>query len=475
MSSARPIVVASNRGPVTFTEGGERRGVGGLVTAVGGALGGRDATWIAAARTAEDRERAGERLDLAWGSERLHVRFVDIDAATFAAYYDGFSNRVIWFVNHYLWDAATAPDFEVEHGAHWVAFGAAAERFADAIADESVEGSLALPQDYHLALVPALLRERLPDLPVGMFWHTPFCQPDQFGLLPDAWASALLEGMLGADLIGFHASRWADNFMACCATVLGTSARGHTLHHRGHTTRVGVYPLGVDVEGLAAQAAKPGVEEQLAMLNAQVGDRVMLLRVDRTEMTKNILRGLLAYEHLLEARADLREQVVHMVMLSPSRSGIAEYEAYIQDCRARAATINDRFGTDGWTPVLFEVRNEFERTLAAYRRYDVLLVNPVYDGMNLIAREGPLLNERNGVLVLSRNAGAAAELGDAAIMVNPFDIEGTARALAQALDMDRGARETHAAAVRAAAAGTPPARWLQAQIRDLERAAQARR
>lgn len=471
------MVVASNRGPVTYARDAEgeiveRRGVGGLVTAVGGAIRGREATWVAAAITDEDRARAATlpRFALDWEGSRLNVRLVDIEPATYDAYYNELSNRVLWFLHHYLWTASETPEFGEGDAATWQAYGAANALFARAVAEDAASDAVALTQDYHLSLLPGMLRETRPDLRIAHFLHIPFCQPDQYALLPDAWGRAILEGLLAADVIGFHSERWARNFLACCTAVLGARVRGRTVTHGERTSRVGVYPIGVSADLTAAEVAQPAVKEARARLDDMVGDRALILRVDRTELSKNILRGFIAYEQLLRARPDLHGRIVHLARLTPSRRDVPEYERYLGLCTGRAARINERYATDGWQPLILEIEDDFARTLAAYQRYDVLVVNPVYDGMNLVAREGPVVNERDGVLILSRNAGAWAELAPAALTVNPFDTGETARALETALDMAPEARTERATRLRPLAYGTPPERWLEHQIRDLQRA-----
>lgn len=477
-----PIVIASNRGPVAFvrTEDGsvvQRRGVGGLVTAVGGAVRGRNATWVAAAITAEDRARAGAGkgafdVDLRPGAtdpSSVHVRLALLDQARYDLYYNELSNRVLWFLHHDLWETPRLPTFGHGDADAWEAYREVNARFAELLAEHGDDGGAALPQDYHLSLVPAELRARRPDMPIALFWHIPFSAPDTYRVLPDEWGSALLEGMLAADVIGFQTDRWAGNFMACCREVLGARTRGRTVTVGERSTRIGVFPIGVDAGQLLEEAARPEVARAAASIEQLVGDRTMILRVDRTELSKNILRGFLAYETVLERRPDLHERVIHVAMLTPSRRGVPEYQEYMQACKARAARINERFGTASWQPLVLEIEDDFARTLAGYQRYDVLVVNPVFDGMNLVAREGPLLNEHDGVLVLSRNAGAAAELGPGSLIVNPFDPVGTARALEQAVDMAAGERRELAGRLKPLARGTPPERWLRAQLKELSR------
>jgi len=469
-----PIVVASNRGPVAFHREPDgtieqRRGVGGLVTAVGGALRGREAAWVASAITEEDREQAARGpfvYDV--GGTTVRVRLAALDEKLYDAYYNEFSNRILWFLHHYLWDTPRAPEPGPAEGEAWEAYETVNDRFAELIANEAPEGATALPQDYHLSLVPGVLREHRPDLRIGTFWHIPFCQVDQYRVLPDEWGAALLRGMLCADAIGFQTQRWADNFMACCRDVLGATVKGRYVSAGDRSARVGVYPVGVDVDLLRMQAAKPEVAEAAKRIDELVGDRTLLLRVDRTEPSKNILRGFIAYERLLERRPDLHRKVVQLALLTPSRRAIPEYAEYMRACLARAEQINERFSAPDWQPLIVDESDDYPATLAAYRRYDMLVVNPVFDGMNLVAREGPVLNERDGVLVLSRNAGAAAELHPA-LLVNPFDADGTADAMARALGLSDGERRARAIELKELAPGVPPDDWLGRQIKDVQR------
>lgn len=468
----RSLVIASNRGPVGFVREpdgtiAERRGVGGLVTAVGDAVRGRDdTTWIAAPITDVDRELIGAPAPLALpGGGTVNVRFAPIEPELYDAYYNEFSNRILWFLHHHLWNVARPPEFGPADVEKWESYREVNRRFAGAIVEASAEGACALPQDYHLSLVPGLVRAARADLRMAMFWHIPFCAPEQLAVIGE-WARPLLEGMLGADVLGFHTEWWAANFAACCAAVLGAQTSERSVAYAGRTTHLGVYPIGVDVPGLRTASERDAVARARDDIERIVGDRLLLLRVDRTELSKNILRGLVSYGAMLSRRPDLHERVTHVVLLTPSRGDVPEYQEYTRACVIRAETINKRFATRTWQPVHLEIDDDFSRTLAAYKRYDVLLVNPVYDGMNLVAREGPVLNERNGVLVLSANAGAAAELGDAALIVNPYDARDTAAAIERALDMDPSERAKRAAALRERAPGLSPRAWLDRQIDD---------
>ena len=309
-------------------------------------------------------------------------------------------------------------------------------------------------QDYHLTLVPRMLADRRPDVAIGYFCHTPWAPPDYFAILPDDVGREVLDGILGADHAGFHTQRWADAFLDCCEAVLGAEVdrAGRTVRHRGHTTTVGVHPLGVDAAELRERAAAADVQAHVTALASAAGGRKLIVRIDRTELSKNIVRGLAAYRELLVTQPEWRGQVTHLAFAYPSRHDLPEYREYTASVQRLARQITDEFGTEDWDPLVLQVNDDYARSLAAYRLADVLLVNPIRDGMNLVAKEGPLLSERGCALVLSREAGAVAELGEDALVVNPFDVTETAKALHEALSMPDAERRRRAALLAEAAA-----------------------
>ncbi|MCL2733714.1 MAG: trehalose-6-phosphate synthase, partial [Actinomycetia bacterium] len=347
----------------------------------------------------------------------------------------------------------------------WASYEAYNRAFAKALAQEAADGAAVLVQDYHLALAPRMLRDLRPDLRIGHFSHTPWAPPDYFRLLPDDIAAQLLGGILGADRAGFLTRRWADAFTDCCHAVLGPGIPSGT--------RIGVHGLGADGEFLRERAHRPDVEERLAGLREQIGSapdgtpRRTIVRVDRTELSKNIVRGLLAYEELLRSRPEWRERVVHIAFAYPSRQDLAVYRSYTAEVQRVADEINSRYETPGWTPVELHVKDDFARSLAAYRLADVALVNPIRDGMNLVAKEVPVVSDEGCVLVLSREAGAHEELGEDAVTVNPYDIGGTATALHEALSMPASERAERTKALAARATALPPARWFLDQLAAL--------
>ncbi len=474
-----PLLVASNRGPLSFSELDDgslqaSRGGGGLVSGLSG-LASDDVAWVCAALSDGDRSAARKAPD-GWLDRDGHdtggtaVRMLDIDPATFHRAYNSVANSTLWFVHHLLYAMPTAPAFDAGFGREWASYETYNRAFAEALASEAAEGAKVLVQDYHLTLLPRLLRALRPDLRIAHFSHTPWAPVDYFRVLPAAVARDTLLGMLGADHAGFHSRRWAAAFAACCVDVLGAEAdaEGTSVTHEGRTTRLGVHPLGVDAEALRERATAHDVESRLAALRDKLGDRKAIVRVDRTELSKNIARGLLAYRELLRRYPRWRGRVTHLASAYPSRHDLPEYREYTAHVQRLAAEIEDEFGTEDWRPIVLDVTDDYARSLALYRVGDVLLVNPVRDGMNLVAKEVPLLSENGCVVVLSTEAGAADEFGEDALLVNPFDVSGTADALDRALSMDPGERSARTARLAEVSTRLPPSRWLADQVSALD-------
>jgi trehalose 6-phosphate synthase len=476
------VLVASNRGPISFTRGEDgqlsaRRGGGGMVSGLLTVAGQADLLWVCAALSDADRAAAraapGGMLDLDGqaGSARSAVRMLDIAPQTFAGAYNGVANSTLWFVHHMLYDLPSQPCFGTQFWRDWESFREYNATFAAALAAAADSGGepRALVQDYHLALAPRMLAEQRPGLPIAHFSHTPWAPPEYFRVLPDAVGREVLEGILGADHAGFLCQRWADAFTDCCEAVLGADVdRGRgQITYCGHVTGIGVHPLGVDADELRGRAAEPDVASRVADLTELAGGRTLIVRIDRTELSKNIVRGLAAYRELLASRPQWRGRVMHLAFAYPSRTDVREYREYAAAVQTLAAQINDEFATSDWTPLVVRADDDYARSLAAYRVADVLLVNPIRDGMNLVAKEGPIVSDQGCALVLSREAGAAAELGDAALLINPFDVTATADALHAALSMDEQERASRCARLARAGAAVPPARWLADQLAAL--------
>jgi trehalose 6-phosphate synthase len=457
MSAAgdRPVVIASNRGPLSYRiEGGEpvgRRGGGGLVSGLAPLVEDGRATWIAAALS--DADRAAVRAGIT-SADGLSAHLLELDPEDHRLAYDLISNETLWFVHHGLFDLTRSPAYDATWWDAWAAYRRVNERFAAAVVELSPTGAVVLVQDYHLTLLAPTVRAARPDLSLVHFHHTPFAGPDGIRVLPPAARAEMLGSLAAHDACGFHTTQWSSNFrdvLAHWPTGVGA-------------TNVFAASLSSDADALRRTAASPACDSALSALDELAGDRQLIVRVDRMELSKNIVRGFDAFDLLLADRPDLRGRVTFLACCYPSREGVAAYALYRDEVEAAAARVNERWGDAEWQPVHLATDDDFPRSVAALRRYDVLLVNPVRDGLNLVAKEGPLVNERHGQLVLSTEAGAYDELADAVDGIHPFDLTATAAALAAALDRGAVDRRERAAALAALVERRTPADWLADQL-----------
>ncbi|MFE6619232.1 trehalose-6-phosphate synthase [Streptomyces sp. NPDC057740] len=480
---AAKVLVASNRGPVSYEVQGDgslrsKRGGGGVVSGLSAIGPDAGALWVCSALSDGDREAVRRGV----GEEG--VRMLPIPADVHADAYNGIANSVLWFVHHMLYQTPLEPVFDAEFRRQWAAYETYNRAFAEELARQAAPGAAVLVQDYHLCLVPGMLRELRPDVRIGHFSHTPWAPAEYFRMLPDDIRSQLVWGMLGADRLAFLTWRWASGFMACANEIDAERIQVYSPvpsgpKHIEHTptgapplstTWIGVHGLGADAEFLRERSRRPDVEERMTALRHEIGTapdgsaRRTIVRVDRTELSKNIVRGLLSYRQLLDDHPEWRERVVHVAFAYPSRQDLAVYRDYTAEVQRLADEINSAYGTPTWTPVVLHVKDDFARSLAAYRLADVALVNPVRDGMNLVAKEVPVVSDEGCALVLSREAGAYEELRDDAITVNPYDVIDTARALHEALSMRPEERAERSKRLAAAATALPPARWFLDQL-----------
>jgi trehalose 6-phosphate synthase len=462
----KDVVVVSNRGPLSFRLDDDDRPApagtaGGLAGTLRPLLVGTGATWVAASMSEADRLAAAEGL---MAEDGFRIVTVEPDADVYRMAYDVVSNAALWFCHHHLYDLPRRPRFDRHWLEAWDAYRHFNRLFAEAVAAEAADGASVLVQDYHLSLVGSALAKTRPDLRTVHFSHTPFADPSFLRTLPAAAAGELLAGMAGFGACGFHTARWESAFRAAYADPELAGAAGVA-----GPPGTFVSPLGPDPGAVVAEAGSEAVAEAGTELDRLVGGRKLVVRVDRVELSKNILRGFWAFEELLETRPRWRGEIVFLALTYPSRQGLAEYLAYRAEIEHAAARINEVWATPDWTPILLDVADDRDRSVAALARYDVLLVNPVRDGLNLVAKEGPLVNSADGVLVLSREAGAWDELHEAAVGINPFDVTETASALDLALGMDGGERSSRAAALRSEVLGRTAADWFADQLAAADR------
>ena len=464
------LLVCSNRGPFTFSGDASapvaKRGGGGLIGSVGPVVAATGATWVAAAMSETDR-RVARLHPEGQPQDGFTLRFLDIDERGYHLYYDVMANEVLWFLFHYLFDVPHSPTFDGAFDDAWTAYRTVNEGFAEVAADANAD--VVLFEDYHLLLAGNALRRRSKrKRPIVYFHHTPWCEPGYLAFLPDAVVDEVMTSMLAYDVVGFHSRRWADAFLRCCdRLVRGAVVHDDEVRCGKRTTRVIVAPVPVDAPRLKQQAKAVDVDAWIESHDAMRAGRKLLLRVDRIDLSKNPLRGFLAFEQLLERRPELVNEVVFLALLYPSRLTVERYQNYYAECLGVVRRVNEKWEKKvdadvGPIHLLFE--DDFERSLGAMRIYDVLLVNPVFDGLNLVCKEGPVLNERDGSLILSRNAGAFEEMSGGAIDLNPFDVTATTDALERAIEMPGAERAKRAKKLEKLATASTPADWLATQL-----------
>lgn len=447
------MVIASNRGPVSFTSAdGElegRRGGGGLVSGLAPVVESGRATWIAAALSEADRLASPEGVAEVDG---LRARLLHLDRRDQELYYDVISNSTLWFCHHGLFDQTREPAYDDEWWEAWDAYRRVNHRFATAVVEHAPQDATVLVQDYHLTLVAPAVRAERGDLRLVHFHHTPFAGPDAAGVLPPAALTEMLAGLDGHHACGFHTEHWASNY---ASTQLRAGGRETAPFHS---------TLNSDRAELEQVSRSASCDAALVEIDELVGDRLVVARVDRMEPAKNILRGLAAWDLLLSRRPELRERAVFVASCYPSRLGVPAYRRHRDEVVAEVARINERWGTPDRQAVLLLTEDDYVRSVALLRRYDVLLVNSIRDGLNLVAKEGPMVNERHGQLVLSTEAGASSELGSAADLIHPFDLEATASAIEAGLLRSPDERREVSAALRDLAVARTPADWLTDQL-----------
>jgi trehalose 6-phosphate synthase len=477
-----PLVLVSNRGPVTFHAGGEvQRGTGGLVTALTGLASHREAIWIASAMNEFDAEVSSSNGGQSFpvrspaGGE-FQVRLVVSDPEAYDRFYNVFANPMLWFIQHYLWDLSNAPDIRREEiEAFEFGYNVVNDDLAQAVVEEleGVSEPVVMVHDYHLYTLPDLVRKARPDVFLHHFIHIPWTQSDAWRVLPSRIREEIFTGLLANDIIGFHTRSYRRNFLQCCRDLMDLEVdfdRGLVLFGEREVW-VRAYPLPIDHRATRVLAQSERVGEFEDELLRRRRD-FLILRVDRADLSKNVLRGFSAFDLFLDQHPEFSERVTFIAQLMPSRTDVPEYAEYLERIEALVAVVNHRHGTTDWMPIQLKLRDDLEEAMAAYKHYDVLLVNAMFDGMNLVAKEGPLVNEREGVSILSENTGAHEELGEFALSVNPFDIQELANSIYAALTMPTSERRRRAEGLVEIVASRDPGDWIDEQLADIRAKAQ---
>jgi trehalose 6-phosphate synthase len=382
---------------------------------------------------------------------------------------------MLWFIQHYLWDQSNAPDIrQHEVDAFELGYNVVNQDLARAVLEE-IEGReepVVMVHDYQLYTLPAMVRDERPDVFLHHFVHIPWTQPDAWRVLPAGIREAIYRGLLANDIVGFHTRSYRRNFLQCCRDLMDLDVdleRG-VVHFEGRDVWVRAYPLPIDWRATQAVAGRDRVREFEDRLLERRRE-FSILRVDRADLSKNVLRGFTGFDIFLEQHPEFHERITFTAQLMPSRTDVPEYAEYLERIEALVAVVNHRHGTPDWMPISLKLRDDLDEAVASYKHYDVMMVNAMFDGMNLVAKEGPLVNERDGVSILSENTGAHEELGACALSVNPFDVQELADSIYAALTMSRDERARRAAQLKEIVTSRDPGDWIDEQVEDIRRKA----
>ena len=481
--NADRLIIATNRGPVEYYltrdhQLKNRRGAGGVVTALTSTVSQMESTWVALAMTEGDREALKNAHDGILESPipdiNVHLRYVPVPRAVYHRHYDIMSNRVLWFTQHYLLgQEASLPagdrlQYAWDHGYYTVNEAIAGAVCAEI--DREPSNALIMLHDYHLYLASSMIRQSHPDVTIQQFIHIPWPEIRYWlSSLPTTITHAIFEGLLGNDILGFQTRRDAQNFLDGVQSLLDdaeVNMEQREIIWKDHHTFVRDYPISISVADerkLVQSSAGRRAAQQIKPLLAEH----TIMRVDRIEPTKNIVNGFHSYNTMLDQHPELHGQVTFLAFLVPSRQSLPLYKKYQEDTLAIIEEINKKYGTSEWTPVHAFVQNDRLAALSSLQFYDVLLVNYLIDGMNLVAKEGPVVNAKDGVLILSRTSGAFQQLESASIPVSPNDIQETADAFYTALTLPQGERQELAQAARENVERENLRTWMTQQIDDV--------
>lgn len=478
----KEIIVASNRGPVVFKKDKKGqieliRGAGGIVGSMIPFLERTHGKWISSAIGEYDHHMNTEyhsKVPIPLENPEYYVEFIKSDENIYNGFNGKFANPLLWFIHHSMWNPPYSPCADEELHQAWESYKHVNSLFAEAIGQDVYDSDktpIVMLQDYHLYLTPKIIRKQHPNVLMSQFVHIPFPPPEIFQQLPNHMQIEILDSILTNDVLGFHIQRYTNNFFQTIKLILPNASVDEInsdILYNGHVCHVRTYPISVDTKTLQIQAQNPKVIAKDAEVDDIVGDCKLIYRTDRADLSKNIIRGFQAYDIFLEKYPEWREKVKFVATLMPSRQDIKIYREYTDNIKNIVKEINEKYETPNWQPIKYICRGDYDLVIALLKRYDVLMVNPILDGMNIVAKEGSVVNENNGVLVLSTGAGCYEELKDGAICINPFDLRQTAESLDMALMIDERTKTQMLAKNRDVIKSNDLNKWVSDQLNDIE-------
>ena len=480
--SQRSLILVSNRGPVEYqmTPAGRpeaRRGSSSAVTALSSLAQSVEFTWVASAMGEGDRATAknseGRKLQSPLPGHKINLRYVVSPRRTYHKYYNIFCNPLLWFLHHYMWNPPYNPNVDASvHDAWQTGYVPVNQAFARAVVEEARQGPLppmVMGHDYHLYLVPGYVREEVPEAIIQHYVHVPWPTARYWQMVPRYIVGQICRSLCAADILGFQTPQDRRSFLDTVGHFLPEAEVDYNsgaVSLNGRSANVKAYPISINVSEVQRIANSTRALEYEKRLAAMCGEHT-IMRIDRAEPNKNIIRGFKAYELLLSRHPELQGRVKFLAFLVPSRTHIRQYQRYLEEINQTVRQINDRFGAEDWQPITTFVENNYTQAVAGMKLYDTLLVNTIIEGMNLVAKEGPVVNTRDGVLVLSENSGVHHQLAEGTLSVAPTDVEGTMGALYQAINMPPEDRKRRAAQLTSAVCSADNTHWIARQLRDM--------
>ncbi len=480
--SKRPLILVSNRGPVEHQVAPDgriqaRRGSGGVVTALNSLTQSLEFTWVASAMGEGDRrvveQQPGVKIPSTLPGQKTSVRYVSTPRRVYHKYYNVLCNPLLWFLQHYMWNSPYNPFVDGNvHDAWNEGYVTVNQAFADAVVQEALTSNvppLVMTHDYHLYLTPGMVRDKVPGAIIQHFTHIPWPAPRYWMLLPKFMRTAICRSLLAADIVGFQSITDVRNFLDACEDFVPdcqVDHNNHTVSLGQRRSQVKAYPISINVEEISRIANSSRALENERQLRSEIHEKA-IIRVDRAEPSKNIVRGFRSFGLLLSRYPEIRGNVTFLAFLVPSRAHIRQYQRYMEEVQRVIDEINTSFATPEWQPIRPYFENNYTQAIAGMKIYDVLLVNAVIDGMNLVAKEGPVVNTKDGVLILSETTGAHRQLSHSALSVAPADIEGTMQAMYQALTMSPEERKRRSGDLIESIRREDISHWICRQIEDL--------
>ncbi len=478
----RALIIVSNRGPVEHQMSSEglpeaRRGSGSVVTAFGSLAQTFEFTWVASAMGEGDRviSNSGRNphLKSPLPGHQINLKYVVTPRRAYHKYYNVLCNPLLWFLQHYMWNPPYNPNVDAAvHDAWENGYIPVNQAFADAVIEEAKvlrQAPIVIGHDYHLDLMPEFVRRRIPDAIIQHYIHIPWPTPQYWRMIPDYITLRICRSLCNTDLLGFQTINDVRCFLDTAEEFIPDAIVdriNNTVSQNGQITSVKAYPISINVEEVQRIANSQRALDYETRLSADTGE-VTIVRIDRAEPNKNVVRGFRAYELLLTRHPELIGRVKFLAFLVPSRTHIRQYQRYMDEIQQLIQQINSKFGTPSWQPIVPFIENNYTQAIAGMKLYDVLLVNTIIEGTNLVAKEGPVVNTRDGVLVLSNSSGVYRQLAGNVLSVSPTDVEGTMEALHQAINMSAEERQEMASNLLDSICREDINHWIYRQMRDI--------